>query len=295
MARIDRSSLVAAALGGGVAVLASWQPLGAAGAALAGTLVAFALYLGLSRRTRARRRVLERPFPDEWRTLLERRVVYYRELDERERGRFRQEVACFLAEQTITGPRGAPLDDELRLLCASAAVMLVFGRPGFRYPVLRDIVVYAAAFDEEDFQVSREGDFEGQVHTQGPILLSAEALREGFEDAYDGRNVALHEFAHVLDYEKGESDGVPIFMPAPIVEEWRELTLREMERASTGRSVLDDYAAESEAELFAVATEAFFERPRGLRRRHPELYALLRQTYQQDPAAKRFKTRKRAE
>ena len=41
--------------------------------------------------------------------------------------------------------------------------------------------------------------------------------------------------------------------------------------------------AESEIELFAVATEAFFERPQKLKNAHPELYALLVAFYRQTP------------
>ena len=38
-------------------------------------------------------------------------------------------------------------------------------------------------------------------------------------------------------------------------------------------------------EFFAVATEAFFERPAEMRRRHAELYAVLARFYRQDPAS----------
>ena len=48
---------------------------------------------------------------------------------------------------------------------------------------------------------------------------------------------------------------------------------------------LDPYAAEDEAEFFAVATEDFFERPVELRAAHPRLYALLQEFYALDPAA----------
>jgi len=48
--------------------------------------------------------------------------------------------------------------------------------------------------------------------------------------------------------------------------------------------LLDEYAAEDPAEFFAVATEFFFERPRALRARHPDLYTQLRVFYRQDPA-----------
>ena len=47
---------------------------------------------------------------------------------------------------------------------------------------------------------------------------------------------------------------------------------------------LDPYAAEDEAEFFAVATEDFYERSQRLREAHPRLYALLSEFYGVDPA-----------
>ena len=49
-------------------------------------------------------------------------------------------------------------------------------------------------------------------------------------------------------------------------------------------TVLDTYGATNPAEFFAVATETFFERPRALLARHPELYAELERFFRQDPA-----------
>jgi hypothetical protein len=51
-------------------------------------------------------------------------------------------------------------------------------------------------------------------------------------------------------------------------------------------TVLDSYGATSPAEFFAVATEAFLERPRALRTALPELYAVLARYYRQDPAGR---------
>jgi Mlc titration factor MtfA (ptsG expression regulator) len=50
------------------------------------------------------------------------------------------------------------------------------------------------------------------------------------------------------------------------------------------RTFLDPYAAEDEAEFFAVATEDFFERPVALLDAHPRLYQLLQEFYALDPA-----------
>ena len=51
-----------------------------------------------------------------------------------------------------------------------------------------------------------------------------------------------------------------------------------------GRSVaFDDYAAESPAEFFAVASECFFQDPHRLLRHDETLYGLLAEAYRQDP------------
>lgn len=50
-------------------------------------------------------------------------------------------------------------------------------------------------------------------------------------------------------------------------------------------TVLNKYGAQNEAEFFAVATEAFFERPAALRASNPEVYQHLGEYYRQDPAA----------
>ena len=48
--------------------------------------------------------------------------------------------------------------------------------------------------------------------------------------------------------------------------------------------VLDEYGATNPAEFFAVSTEAFFEKPRQLRKKHPDLYDTLKGYYKLDPA-----------
>jgi len=250
----------------------------------AGVGVGVALVAGwlLGRRDRRRAELAEAPFPDAWRDVLEEYVDYYRELDDAEKARFETEVRWFVDEQVITGPRGAELDDDLRVLVAASAVVVVFGRDGFRYPKLRDIVVYERSFDED---YASGGDILGMVHGQGPILFSARSLKQGFRGEHDGRNVGYHEFAHVLDFEQGRADGVPGFMPWGSIKPWLDVMHDETARVEKHRSLLRDYAATNEAEFFAVATEVFFEQPEQMKEKHPELYALLVEAYGQDPAS----------
>ena len=59
---------------------------------------------------------------------------------------------------------------------------------------------------------------------------------------------------------------------------------QEFRRLREGDSyVLDYYGAKNPTEFFAVATEAFFERPRALRLLHPDLYRALQKFFRQDP------------
>ena len=47
---------------------------------------------------------------------------------------------------------------------------------------------------------------------------------------------------------------------------------------------IDEYAAESDSEFFAVTSEYFFEQPRVLRSEYPDVYRLLSDLYRQQPA-----------
>lgn len=220
---------------------------------------------------------------------LETKVDFYRRLPPDEQERFLREVRRFLFDQQITGPRGAPVPDDLKALVAASAVMLVFGRRGYVYERTRDIVIYDEAFDHE-YREGANKPVLGMVHGSGPILFSARALREGFANTKDGQNVGLHEFAHVLDFHTGDADGVPSLMPWATVGPWVRQMHVETDRIEERRSVLREYGATNEAELFAVATEAFFEKPRQLADKHPKLYAMLCETYGQDPAGARAST-----
>jgi hypothetical protein len=121
------------------------------------------------------------------------------------------------------------------------------------------------------------------MHGQGPIILSREALLEGWR-APGGDNVALHEFAHLLDMRCARATGIPRMLNPVAAGAWLGLIHREMMKVTQHRSVLRAYAAENEAEFFAVAVEHFFERPVELKARHPELHGALSQFFNQDPA-----------
>ena len=66
--------------------------------------------------------------------------------------------------------------------------------------------------------------------------------------------------------------------------EWLQSAAAEMPRAARGHSMLQPYAATSEAEFLAEAVAAFVELPTELKRQLPTVYAGLRAALKQDPA-----------
>ena len=125
--------------------------------------------------------------------------------------------------------------------------------------------------------------------TQLECLLNLwNSVRRGGLNFDDGHNVAIHEFAHQLDQASGAGDGAPILSERSAYRSWARVLRRDFEKlqakAKRGkRDVMDRYGATNPAEFFAVATETFFEKPRQLHKKHPELFEELKLYYRTDP------------
>jgi Mlc titration factor MtfA (ptsG expression regulator) len=278
--------LVVPSLVGGAGALllgaAAGKGLGSAGAGLAVGAAVWVLALAAALRKPLRRlRLARRPFPTAWRDWMLRTVRFYRVLDAPGQARFERDVAWILDALRFEGAGGVEPTDELRLAVAAGAAMMLAGHPDWELPAARTILFVPGAFDEA-YGDEEEGVYDGMVHAQGPVVLSAEAVRDGWRRE-DGLNVVLHELAHLFDFDGWDADGVPVFMDPRSAASWQALMRDEMRKAERGKSVLRGYAASAPAELFAVATEQFFERPARLRRRHPELFAALEAFYNATP------------
>jgi MtfA peptidase len=264
--------------------------LAAAGAVLV------ALLLPPLLRRRRRRSTLATPLDPALRWLLDRNVRSASALPAQLRARFEGLINTFLAEKQFVGCNGLTITDEIRVTIAAHACLLLLGRPGHVYDELRSILVYPSTFwvedevENEDGVVSRRRrELSGEAWDSHRIILSWEDIADSAAAPGDGYNVVLHEFAHYLDAE-GLGLAPSPGGRRPPMEKWLASLRSEFEefvRAvdSDADVFLDPYAAEDEAEFFAVATEDFIERPGEFRAARPVHYALLREFYGIDPAA----------
>lgn len=248
----------------------------------------------LARRRRSRLRA--RPFPAEWRQIIERNLPIFRRLPAADQSELLGHVQVFLAEKRFEGCGGLELTDEIRVTIAAQACLLLLHREADYYPELTVILVYPTGYmAHEERHVGgglwEEGADDRLGHTgRGlrALVLAWDSVRHGAADPNDGENLVLHEFAHQLDFEDWRTDGTPALGTRAEYLAWARVMSREFEalRAADDAgtpTLLDKYGATNPAEFFAVVTEAFFERPHALRARHPDLYAELERFFRQDP------------
>ena len=255
-------------------------------------LIATFLYRFLTRKVRRRAALRKQPFPLAWETILKNEVSFFQTLDASEQDRFREEVRIFLSDKRITGIKTS-INDKVRVLVAASAIIPIFGFPGWEWEQISEVLIYPTSFNH-DYEIGREGDRDvlgmvGSGEMQRMMILSKPDLLEGFRVSQDQTNVGIHEFAHLLDKSDGAVDGVPsLGLPPPLITPWLKLVHKEMEKIQAGHSDINPYGLENESEFFAIVSEYFFENPDKMKRKHPELYAMLERIFHQDPQA-RFK------
>ncbi len=272
---------LAALLGGAVAVIAVMSAAVPGGAAWLGVVVSL-LILARGLRSPLRRwRAVRQAFPDAWRGWLTEHVPLYARASAADQTRFERDVQLVLAEARFEGVSGVEVTDDLRLAVAAGAALLLHGRPDWELPLDRTFLFYPGGFGDD--YTDLEPSYDGMVHPQGPVILTAPAVRRSWARPEDGSNVVLHELAHLFDYEDQYADGIPSLLDPASVEPWTDLVRRETAQIQHGRSLLRRYAATNAAEFFAVATEVFFERGALLAERHPELFETMRALDHLDP------------
>jgi MtfA peptidase len=223
-------------------------------------------------------------------------------------------IISFLAEKQFVGCNGLTITDEIRGTIAAQACLLLLGRRGL-YDQLQSILVYPGAFwvedevhDDDGLVTHRRRELSGEAWDSHRIILSWDDIERTAQRPADGYNVVLHEFAHYLE---AEGRGLSLLPPSPLppsrersadgqvrasaegrvraIDAWHQDLAAEYDTlcATVDRgepTFLDPYAAEDEAEFFAVVSEEFIECPAELRTARPKLYALMREFYGIDPA-----------
>lgn len=215
-------------------------------------------------------------------------ISFLDRLSEEEKERFLNHLKVFVWEKAWFGAHGFEVTDEVKVVVAAGAARLSRNLSLHTWRNLGSLIIYSSNFSPSGEQ---RVETLGQATRLGSVILSWDSVKHGVVVPNDGNDVSLHEFAHVLDLNGNNIfDGVPDLRGEVAYGRWAyvmgknfERLLRETDR----KTVLSGYGRVNEAEFFAVATEAFFEKPRVLKQERPELYDLLKDFYKADPGARR--------
>lgn len=257
---------------------------------------------------RSLQRVIGRPpaVPDPlWSRVLGRHG-FLQTLATGEQARLKTLCEHFLAQKEFTGVHGLSIHDEIALTIAAQACLpwIHWGLRGLDwYQGFVGIVVYP----DEAVATREVTDATGVVHRYreilagetlhgGPVMLAWSHVVSANQQATQGHNVVIHEFAHQIDMRYKSQHETPNGCPrlptgflglsaAQGASRWQHdwsaayqrfvSQVDKAERFGTTPPWMDPYGAQSPAEFFAVACEAFWVNRPAFSTEFPELTPLL--------------------
>ena len=233
--------------------------------------------------------------PEAWRQIAEQHVTAWNQHTPQQQQSWGELMADLLDGPRWEAARDFELTDRIRVVIAAQATRLLLGLDATEdwYGHVTTVVVHRSVlrFNHTSRDVATGVEncgvvhLDGQTSYRGPVVISWAAASRAARHPRRGRDVVMHEFAHVIDMLDGVVDGTPP-LPQGLHDRWVEVCTDVFERMEeTGSDLIDDYATTDAGEFFAVATETFFTLPVELRTTEPDLYGVLRDFFNQDPAA----------
>lgn len=233
--------------------------------------------------------------PDDYERFAATILPAWGRLDADERDRLAELTDRLLRHKKWEAAAGFDLTEEMRVAIATFAGLVILGLDFDWYRDVQAIVVHPSTIT---LNHARPGPVPGVMtdallpisgqasDRRGPVLIAWDAVVRDIRFPGRGENVVVHEFAHKLDMlGDGFADGTPPLPDGAARARWQAVCTPEYDALRLGFSdaPLRDYGATNPAEFFAVASEAFFDRPEGLAASRPALYGVLRDFYRQDP------------
>jgi MtfA peptidase len=235
--------------------------------------------------------------PDDWEATTARTVALWHLLDADERDLLAERVERIVGGKRWEAARGFTLTDDMRVVIAAQAALLILELDADAYRDVQSIIVHPTTVivrgprpgPAAGLMTDAPTTVIGQAHgRRGPVIIAWDSARAGARHPERGQNVVLHEFAHKLDMLDDMIDGTPPLPDRAARQRWIEVCTAEYElvRSGLGGHLLWSYAGVNPGEFFAVVTEVFFTRPIELRAQKPALYEVFADYYGQDPASR---------
>ena len=210
-------------------------------------------------------------------------IVQTRGLTAEQRAKLYRDIQVFLGEKKFVALEEFPLDDRVRVIVSTSAAILVLGRDIAQFDHVREIHIRHEISPRIGGLYQPVNTMLGDevIGSHGIVELGWKAVTAGLVRP-EGQHVAFHELAHAYDHADGELDAL---MKHEHFERWSAL-LRDLplHRERRGDQIYTEVIGDTEGpELFASASELFFECPRRLNKLDAALFDALVEIYALDP------------
>ena len=199
-----------------------------------------------------------------------------------------EKILCFLELFSFAETRDEFPTDDIKLLVAAEACLLISKRDFSDYRFLRSIHIW-------ENQIPKQPGAHGMASMR-EVHLSWKYLEKTIGNGSDGQNLVLHEFAHVIDFsDDGKAQSVPVPRTSKDYKFWEGLVSDMHQKIVSAHASGVEFPVRSYAglqcdkgltpEIFSCGTSAFFERSESLKKECPEFYQALSGFYGMDPAS----------
>ncbi len=233
------------------------------------------------------------PFKEEFRKIL-LQTPHYKNLSLEDKEKLERSIIRFAYTKEFIGA-GIDVTHEMKVIISFyACLLLLHIKTKSCYENLKTVIIYPTSV------MTQKESYVGGIYSKEQLLISGQSSndtvvliwddvkREAYHPRHD--NVIVHEFAHEIDFMDGEIDGVPPIEKSKynewvnvIYKDFHELSEIVSKNRDWGRyKLIGSYAGTNEAEFFAVISERFFESPKSLKEKFPELYSELLSFYKID-------------
>jgi Mlc titration factor MtfA (ptsG expression regulator) len=203
-------------------------------------------------------------------SVIEKEFSFYNSLSKKHKRQFQHRVSSFISEKNFVGRDGFQLRERVKILIASVAITLSFGRKNFMYRLINNILIYP----DEFFSTINNAYHKGEFNPRGKVLVvSWKDFEEGFEITNDKRNLGIHEFMHAMQLEAKQSrDLDSVRFSKQFQNILRHLTKQEIKTKLNTTRFFREYAFTNQFEFMAVLAEYFIESPKDFKSQFPLLY-----------------------
>ena len=209
-------------------------------------------------------------------TILRNNFNFYNKLTRKQQKNFEHRVASFISDKTFIGRDELIINDEIKVLISSTAVMLTFGFRDFYIGLIDKIFIYPKSFYSKTNDDYHKGEFNPKLKS---LVFSWEDFKHGYNIEDDNLNLGIHEFAHAIHLNSIIERDVSSTI---FKDSFRELTdllsnSKPMRDRLIASRYFREYAYTNQFEFLAVLVEYFFETPIEFKNQFPQVYGKVKQ------------------